>query len=176
VALVGSRGIPGRYGGYETLAEELAVRLVERGWRVTVTCRSHSTPRHLAAHRGVDLVVLPTLPTKYLDTPVHTLLAALDLGRRQGATPVDAALVVNSANALFDAAGLGHIVGCFLDAALPPEIVVQAVADVGLIHAKDHMDARRLNIGVDDGRAQAALRQAGGQVGGHVRFAGAASK
>jgi glycosyltransferase involved in cell wall biosynthesis len=101
VALVGSRGIPGRYGGYETLAEELAVRLVERGWRVTVTCRSHSTPRRLAAHRGVDLLVLPTVPTKYLDTPVHTLLAALDLGRRQGATPVDAALVVNSANALF---------------------------------------------------------------------------
>jgi glycosyltransferase involved in cell wall biosynthesis len=101
VAVVGSRGIPGRYGGYETLAEELAVRLVERGWRVTVTCRSHSTPRHLAAHRGVDLVVLPTLPTKYLDTPVHTLLAALELGRRQAAQPIDAALVVNSANAVF---------------------------------------------------------------------------
>jgi hypothetical protein len=67
-------GHPRRYGGYETLAEELAVRLVERGWRVTVACRSHSTPRHLVAHRGVDLVVLPTLPTKYLDTPVHTLL------------------------------------------------------------------------------------------------------
>lgn len=101
VALVGSRGIPGRYGGYETLAEELAVRLVERGWRVTVTCRSHSTPCHLADHRGVDLVVLPTLPTKYLDTPVHTLLAALEVGRRQAVEPVDAALVVNSANAVF---------------------------------------------------------------------------
>lgn len=101
VALVGSRGIPGRYGGYETLAEELAVRLVERGWRVTVTCRSHSTPRRLARHRGVDLLVLPTLPTKYLDTPVHTLLASLELARRQGTDPLDAALVVNSANALF---------------------------------------------------------------------------
>lgn len=101
VAIVGSRGIPNRYGGYETLAEELATRLVERGWRVTVTCRSHSTPRRLTVHRGVDLLVLPTLPAKYLDTPVHTLLAALELARRQGTAPVDAALVVNSANALF---------------------------------------------------------------------------
>ncbi|HEX2163099.1 MAG TPA: DUF1972 domain-containing protein, partial [Thermoanaerobaculia bacterium] len=101
VAIVGSRGIPGRYGGYETLAEELAVRLVERGWRVTVTCRSHSTPRELRAHRGVDLLVLPTLRARYLDTPVHTFLAALDLARRQGRTPIDAALVVNSANAIF---------------------------------------------------------------------------
>ncbi len=36
VALLGSRGIPGRYGGYETLMEELAVRLIARGFRVTV--------------------------------------------------------------------------------------------------------------------------------------------
>ncbi len=33
VALIGSRGIPGRYGGYETLFTELAPRLVARGFR-----------------------------------------------------------------------------------------------------------------------------------------------
>lgn len=97
VALLGSRGIPARYGGYETLMEELATRLVARGFEVTVYCRSHSTPRDLATYRGVELVVLPTLPTKHFDTPVHTLLSCLDaLSRR-----FDAALVVNSANALF---------------------------------------------------------------------------
>jgi glycosyltransferase involved in cell wall biosynthesis len=97
VALIGSRGIPGRYGGYETLMEELAVRLVARGFRVTVYCRSHSTPRELKRWRGVDLVVLPTLRTKYLDTPVHTLLSCF----HATAAGYDAALVVNSANALF---------------------------------------------------------------------------
>ena len=97
VALIGSRGIPGRYGGYETLMEELSVRLLARGFRVTVYCRSHSTPRRLTSYRGVDLVVLPTLRTKYLDTPVHTLLSCL----HAGAQGFDAALVVNSANALF---------------------------------------------------------------------------
>jgi glycosyltransferase involved in cell wall biosynthesis len=97
VALLGSRGIPARYGGYETLMEELAVRLVARGFRVTVYCRSHSTPRGLKRYRDVDLVVLPTVPTKYLDTPVHTFLSCWAAQGRGH----DAALVVNSANALF---------------------------------------------------------------------------
>lgn len=97
IALIGSRGIPGRYGGYETLMEELGVRLIARGFRVTVYCRSHSTPRELKSWRGVDLVVLPTIRTKYLDTPVHTFLSCL----HAAAAGYDAALVVNSANALF---------------------------------------------------------------------------
>ncbi len=97
VALIGSRGVPGRYGGYETLMEELAARLVERGFRVTVYCRSHATPRGLSRWRGADLVRLPTVRTKHLDTPVHTLLSCLDAAGRG----FDAALVVNSANALF---------------------------------------------------------------------------
>jgi glycosyltransferase involved in cell wall biosynthesis len=99
IALLGSRGIPGRYGGYETLMEELATRLVERGCEVTVYCRSHVTPPGLSHYRGVALRVLPTLRTKYLDTPVHTLLSCLDLAA--GGARFDAALVVNSANALF---------------------------------------------------------------------------
>jgi glycosyltransferase involved in cell wall biosynthesis len=97
VALIGSRGIPARYGGYETLMEELAGRLTERGFAVTVYCRSHSTPRSLKEHRGARLVVLPTIRTKYLDTPVHTFLSCLHAARE----PFDAILVVNSANALF---------------------------------------------------------------------------
>jgi glycosyltransferase involved in cell wall biosynthesis len=97
VALIGSRGIPGRYGGYETLMEELAGRLLTRGFRVTVYCRSHSTPKGLKSWRGADLVVLPTVRTKHLDTPVHTLLSCL----HAAAAGYDAALVVNSANALF---------------------------------------------------------------------------
>ncbi len=97
VALIGSRGIPGRYGGYETLMEELAPRLLDRGFQVTVYCRSHSTPRGLKSWRGVDLVVLPTIRTKYLDTPVHTFLSCF----HAASAGYDAALVVNSANAMF---------------------------------------------------------------------------
>lgn len=97
VALLGSRGIPNRYGGYETLLEELARRLVAAGLEVTVYCRRHAVPEGLEEFEGARLVVLPTIRTKHLDTPVHTLLSCLDASRR----PIDAALVVNSANALF---------------------------------------------------------------------------
>jgi glycosyltransferase involved in cell wall biosynthesis len=97
IALIGSRGIPARYGGYETLCDELAGRLTARGFAVTVYCRSHYTPRGLAAHRGARLVVLPTLPTKHLDTPVHTFLSCL----HAAGEGYDAAIVVNSANAGF---------------------------------------------------------------------------
>ena len=97
IALIGSRGIPANYGGYETLMEELATRLVAAGHRVTVYCRSRYTDRKRREYRGVDLVVLPTIPTKHLDTPVHTLLSCLHAVFRR----YDAALVVNGANAAF---------------------------------------------------------------------------
>lgn len=97
IALIGSRGIPARYGGYETLMEELSTRLVRLGFDVTVYCRSHNTPRRLGCYQGVRLTVLPTLRTKHLDTPVHTLLACLHAARRG----FEAALVVNSVNAIF---------------------------------------------------------------------------
>lgn len=97
IALLGSRGIPAAYGGYETFLEELSWRLVERGHEVTVYCRSQYTPRAQTTHRGAHLVVLPTIRTKHLDTPVHTLLSVLHTWPRR----YDAALLVNGANALF---------------------------------------------------------------------------
>ena len=39
IALLGTRGIPANYGGFETFAEELSVRLAARGHEVTVYCR-----------------------------------------------------------------------------------------------------------------------------------------
>ncbi len=102
IALIGSRGVPANYGGYETFMEELSTRLVGAGHRVTVYCRSHHTPRSTRHHRGVELVVLPTIRTKHLDTPVHTLLASLHVALRQlQRRGFDAALMVNGANALF---------------------------------------------------------------------------
>ena len=39
IALVGTRGVPARYGGFETCVEEVGARLVERGHDVLVYCR-----------------------------------------------------------------------------------------------------------------------------------------
>lgn len=77
--MVGTRGIPASYSGFETFVEELSVRLVERGHRVTVYCRRHHIPYARPVYRGVRLVRLPTIRNKYLDTIVHTILSCLHL-------------------------------------------------------------------------------------------------
>ena len=96
IALVGTRGIPANYGGFETFAEELSVRLAARGYEVSVYCRQrHSEP----VYRGVRLRYLPTIRHKYLDTVAHTFLSTLHLLAHR----VDVALYCNGANAVFTA-------------------------------------------------------------------------
>ncbi len=98
IALLGTRGIPARYGGFETFAEELSTRLVARGHQVTVYCREkHDSP----TYRGVDLVWQPTVRHKYFDTLAHTFFSTLHLIRRRGPYPIDVALYCNAANAIF---------------------------------------------------------------------------
>ena len=97
IAILGTRGVPASYGGFETFAEHLSTRLVARGHDVTVYCRSHYvSPRQLEYH-GVRLKVLPTIRHKYFDTVVHTFLSAL----RAVPERFDAALICNAANAAF---------------------------------------------------------------------------
>lgn len=95
IAIIGTRGIPANYGGFETLAEQLSLRLASRGHDVTVYCRTaYASHPHGHVHQGVKLAVLPTIRHKYLDTVVHALLSTLHaLPRRY-----DAILVCNAAN------------------------------------------------------------------------------
>ena len=94
IAIVGTRGIPASYGGFETFAEELSSRLAARGHDVSVYCRErHGEPRY----RGVRLRRLPTVRHKYFDTLAHTFLSTLHLLAHR----VDAALYCNGANAIF---------------------------------------------------------------------------
>lgn len=95
VAILGTRGIPARYGGFETFAEELSRRLVARGHQVTVYTRKHLVPERLSEYQGVRLVLLPCLRQKHLETLSHTLLSVLHLSRKD----YDAVLLCNAANA-----------------------------------------------------------------------------
>src|SRR6266478_5539075 len=97
IAILGTRGIPASYGGFETFAEHLSTRLVARGHEVTVYCRAHYvSPRQLEYH-GVRLKVLPTIRHKYFDTVIHGFLSALHAVRGR----FDVALICNAANAPF---------------------------------------------------------------------------
>lgn len=95
IAILGTRGIPGHYSGFETFAEELSARLVERGHTVTVYCRANGDDRPPDTHRGAELVHLPAIRTKYTETFTHTLLSALHACFRR----FDIVYVCNSANA-----------------------------------------------------------------------------
>lgn len=77
IALLGTRGVPASYSGFETCVEQLGARLVERGHRVTVYARSHHIDYNQPAYRGMRLVKLPTIANKYLDTIVHSGLSSL---------------------------------------------------------------------------------------------------
>src|SRR4051794_36566669 len=81
IAILGTRGIPAAYSGFETAAEQLARRLSDRGHEVVVYCRPHVVDRRLKQWKGARLVHLPTVRNKYLDTFVHTLLSALHCAR-----------------------------------------------------------------------------------------------
>src|SRR5580658_2101787 len=94
IAILGTRGIPSSYGGFETFAEELSVRLVSGGHDGVVCCRErHDFPEY----RGVRLAYLPSLRHKYFETVTHTFLSTLWLITH----PVDVALYCNAGNAIF---------------------------------------------------------------------------
>ena len=94
IALLGTRGIPARYGGFETFAEELSWRLAARGHEVTVYCRERFPT---ATYRGVRLQYLPTIRHKYFDTLAHTFISTLHFLWHR----TDVALYCNGANAIF---------------------------------------------------------------------------
>lgn len=94
VAVIGTRGYPSFYGGFETAVRRLAPALADRGWRVRVYGRSNSVDPTAATDPRVRSVLTPGLDTTSLGTITHGLTAVLHALWR---TP-DVALVMNVAN------------------------------------------------------------------------------
>jgi len=96
IALIGTRGVPARYGGFETCVEEVGQRLAAAGHAVTVYCRpvtgeAEQPTRYL----GMDLVHLPVVRRRSLETLAHTGLSVL----HRSLAGTDVAVVFNAANA-----------------------------------------------------------------------------
>ncbi|MBC7518303.1 MAG: DUF1972 domain-containing protein [Microbacteriaceae bacterium] len=95
--MIGTRGVPASYGGFETAVEEIGSRLADRGHRVTVYCRNsnQSKPRE---HLGMTLIHLPAIPSKVLETLSHTALSVFHtLLRRK----TEVVFLFNAANSPF---------------------------------------------------------------------------
>ncbi|MBP7527633.1 MAG: DUF1972 domain-containing protein [Syntrophorhabdaceae bacterium] len=67
IAIIGSRGIPGNYGGFETFAERLGLGLVERGHLVNVYCPAASSTTDERVYKGIKRTIVPNIPLKSLD-------------------------------------------------------------------------------------------------------------
>jgi len=94
IAILGTRGVPANYGGFETFAEQLGRRLVERGHEVTVYGRDRFVARETRSYLGMRIVRLPAPRAKYFETVLHTLFAAFHVLRQD----YDVVYVCNSAN------------------------------------------------------------------------------
>jgi glycosyltransferase involved in cell wall biosynthesis len=95
IAMVGTRGVPARYGGFETAVEEVGRRLADAGHRVVVYCRTAKDADRPDRYLGMDLVHLPAARKRSLETLSHTALSVAHLVRHR----TDAAFVFNAANA-----------------------------------------------------------------------------
>lgn len=96
IAILGTRGIPANYGGFETFADELSRELVNRGHQVAVYGRRNffkvQEPQII---NGVVSIKTPTIYSKYLETPLHAFTSFIDVVRHQS---FDVLLLCNAAN------------------------------------------------------------------------------
>lgn len=99
IAIIGTRGIPANYGGFETFAEELSIRLVKNGHFVTVFGRSGYIDKKYnnRYYKNVHIKILPSVKSKYFDTISHTFLSVMNITFKK----YDVILICNSANSIF---------------------------------------------------------------------------
>ncbi|MCJ0700454.1 glycosyltransferase [Frigoribacterium faeni] len=96
VAIIGTRGYPSYYGGFETAVRHLAPFLADQGWNVTVYGRKNATADAEADPR-IRRRVTPGIESKSVSTLSYGLTSMLDAAVRKP----DVALVMNVANGFF---------------------------------------------------------------------------
>lgn len=97
IAIIGTRGYPYVYSGYETFVKELAERLVNRDIEVTVYCHKNLFTTFPVKVNNINLIYVKTIERKTLSQFVHTFQAMLHACFKR----YDIILVVNSANGPF---------------------------------------------------------------------------
>ena len=76
VRILGTHGVPANYGGFETAAENVALFLKSRGWRVVVYCQTDgSGPIQEDTWHGLERVLIPIDVGGWLGTSKFDLLS-----------------------------------------------------------------------------------------------------
>jgi len=97
IAIIGSRGYPYVYSGYETLVKNIGERIVTGGAQVTVYCHSYLFDQKPKQLNGIYLKYIPTIKSKSLSQPIHSFLAFW----HAAFSDADVVLVLNVSNGPF---------------------------------------------------------------------------
>ena len=97
IAIIGSRGYPYVYSGYETLVKELSERLVKSGHNVRVYCHSSLFKKKPKQVNGIELVYTPSIKSKIFSQLFNSFFSFIHVCFSK----IDVVLVVNSANGPF---------------------------------------------------------------------------
>ncbi len=97
IAIIGSRGYPYVYSGYETLVKELSERLTKSGNEVTVYCHRKLFYEKPKMVNGINLVYTPSIKSKIFSQIYNSLFSFIHVCFSKN----DVVLVVNSANGPF---------------------------------------------------------------------------
>jgi len=97
ISIIGSRGYPYVYSGYETLVKELSERLVKSGHHVRVYCHSSLFKKKPKLVNGIELVYIPSIKSKIFSQLYNSFFAFMHVCFSK----TDVVLVVNSANGPF---------------------------------------------------------------------------
>ena len=82
--ILGTRGIPGNYGGFETFAERLALYLNSEGWEVTVYCQCVEEKPPSENWQGINLINIPVPKNSAFWSVIFDLKATWDSLKRPG--------------------------------------------------------------------------------------------
>ena len=97
IAIIGSRGYPYVYSGYETLVKQLSERLVKSGNEVTVYCHRKLFIKRPKKINGVNLIYTPSVNSKIFSQLYNSFFSFIHVCFSNS----DVVLVVNSANGPF---------------------------------------------------------------------------
>ena len=97
ISIIGTRGYPYIYSGYETFVKELSERLTLKDCNVTVYRHKGLFKIRPKEIKGIKLVYIPTIETKVLSQPIHSFFSII----HACFSNIDVVLVVNSANGPF---------------------------------------------------------------------------
>ena len=97
ISIIGSRGYPYVYSGYETLVKELSERLVKCEHEVTVYCHRKLFNEKPKKVNGINLIYTPSVNSKVFSQLYNSFFSFIHVCFSQS----DVVLVVNSANGPF---------------------------------------------------------------------------